>query len=540
MAIVSDFSIDRATGDIRYTGTTANYTVLAFYQWIRDLGDDQLATGDDLFDITDGDIASKSYDTIINLIGTTNIDNTVSQHLYGGSIIEADGTIYDGITFLAPENTPVEIIQNGAKVTNFWGAALNADVANGISHRIMLKVSAAGADIDGRRLLGQCREWNNEYSEFKINGTARGENVIALATKADLNNQTLIATIASIADISNTEGYRSIDVDNSGTPENYYSEWDRGANSINTFYERMKWLTREGSASTLYGLNGELFRGITHEIDVDGQGLTDFSAVEALSWTVGTGQLLAIDDVNAASKMWIQLLTGVAPSNNDTITGVSSTATCLVNITVTERTISKPFVGVSTGSALIGAYGIGIEAADLSANDKLTDLTDTVISPPNNQNGLVSNLLSGDTLIVGPKDTGDEIKYDQLTLTSSITSGDASVQVTISIPTDTPAAGTIRIFDGTNFVKVDYTGWSGDTFTGCTGTPTASISANVFVSYLDIVTSSTSESFGATYATDRQMFCRVRNSAAEIKTFQSAVTFGASGFALSVIRTSDA
>lgn len=543
MAIGDDFSIDRATGNIREVGGSTNYTVLAFYEWLRDLADDQIATGNDLYDITDPDMATKAFETIINLVGSANIDANVAKRLYGGSIIQADGTIYDGIDIIAPAGTYVQCIQNGALVAdNFWTTGINADANAGLSHRFLLKVSNAGTDIDNRRLIFTTREWGQEYDEFVINGTGRGLNVVPLSPKADLNNQTLVATIAAIVDISNTEGYRSIDADNDATPENYYSEWDRGANSINTLYEYAKWLTRRGTTSTLYGLDGDLFRGITHEINVDGQGVTDFIEPEAVSWSNGTGQLLAVDDVNAASKMWIQLLTGVAPSDNDTITGGTSGATCLVNVMVTARDVSPVFLGVSTGSALIGAYGVGVEAADLSNADKLLDLTNTQISPPNNQSGTITNLVSGDSVIVGPKDTGDAIKYDQLSLAAGITGASTSVQVSTSIPSDTPSAGTIRVFDGSNYVRVTYTGWSGDTFTGCncSGLSSASISANVFISYIDTVTASTSESFGATYASDRAMYARVRNATAQIKTFESAVTFGASGFSLPVQRISDA
>jgi hypothetical protein len=100
----------------------------------------------------------------------------------------------------------------------------------------------------------------------------------------------------------------------------------------------MKWLTRRGSTSTIYGLNGELFRGITHEITVDGPSGT-FNAYEAVSWTGGTGQMLAINSTTSPTKMWIQLLTGVAPTDGQEITGGSSSATCDVNVTVTERAI---------------------------------------------------------------------------------------------------------------------------------------------------------------------------------------------------------
>jgi len=77
----------------------------------------------------------------------------------------------------------------------------------------------------------------------------------------------------------------------------------------------MKYISRDGSAATLYGISGELFRGITHELTLSGAySGTAFSAFEAVTWATGTGQMLAINSTTPASatKMWIQLLTGSA------------------------------------------------------------------------------------------------------------------------------------------------------------------------------------------------------------------------------------
>ncbi len=413
MAIVDDFSIT-TSGDIRHFSGTTNYTVIAFHRWLGDLMDDALATGNDLLDITDATASERSTDNIITLKAPYNINDATAQYLYDGSIVQDNGdTIYDGMLVLANTGMYLNIVQNGALATNFWTTGLNADASNGISHRFMLKVRTSAADIDGRRIIGQTREIGFTYSEFKINGTSRGNNVLALTYATDLNNQTAEGTIAGWTSITNTEGYRSIDVDGNGTPENYYSEWnaDKPTRSINDFYERMKWLTRRGTASTIYGLNGELFRGITHEVALTGQGATDWSAMEAVSWSGGTGQMFAVDNVNASTKMWIQLLTGVAPTNTQVITGGTSGATANASGTATERTLSFPFIGASTGSAIIGAYGVGIETNDLTSSDKLFDLTNTQRTPPNNVTFTVSGLVtSEDRVLVAP--LGREFAWD--------------------------------------------------------------------------------------------------------------------------------
>jgi hypothetical protein len=551
MAIGDDFEIQNDK-DIRYTGTVANYTVLELHRWLQGLADDAGAAGDDFMDMTKDTPSDKSFDTIINLVNGFNIDDTAAQHLYGGSIIQSGGdVIYDGIQVLAPAGMRLEVIQNGALVTpNFWTTGLNADSANGISHRFMLKVRTAGADIDGRRLLGTTREWGKTFLEFGINGTSRGVNVMAFTGWADdLNNTTSIGSLTGSPFTSvslTTAGYNGIDVNNDTTDEFYYSEWNRGTASINQFYERMKYLTRRGETTTLFGLAGELFRGITHEITVDTPSATDFSAVEAVSWSGGTGQMLAINDVNAPTKMWIQLRTGVAPTDNQTITGGTSGATCLVNVTVTERTVSAPFCGASTGSSIIGAYGFGIEALDLSASDKVFDLTNTLRQAPNYVTFSVGGIVSGeDYVLVGPA-SGGVLDVDQFTLNGALTGAAVtSVVVNGAIPADTPATGTIRILRANGaYSRHPYSAWASSTFTitshDFSGNNAAN-GANTYISYIDKLAASTSESFTSVYASDRDLFIRVRDGGASpIKTFESTGTLGSAGGSATAVRTSDA
>lgn len=552
MAIGDDFEIQNDK-DIRYTGTTNNYTVLELHRWLQDRADDASAAGDDYMDITRDTPSDKSFDTIINLINGFNIDDTAAQHLYGGSIIQSNGdVIYDGIQVLAPAGMHLEIIQNGALATNFWTTGLNADATNGISHRFILKVRTGAADIDGRRLLGITREWGKTFLEFKINGTARGVNVMAFTGWADdLNNATASGTVATWTTITNTTaGYNGIDVNNDTTDEYYYSEWNKATYTINQFYERMKYLTRRGETATLYGVQGQLFRGITHEITIDG-GTGTWSAFEAVSWSGGTGQMLAVNNTTASSatKMWIQLLTGVVPTDNQTITGGTSGATNLVNVTVTERTVSTPMCGASTGSSIIGAYGFGIEALDLSASDKVFDLTNTLRQAPNYVTFTVGGLVSGeDYVLVAPND-GGAIDLNQFTLNGALTGAAVtSVVVNEAIPADTPATGSIRILRANGaYTRHPYSAYNTGTKTFTItshdfSTNNAANAANTYVSYIDKLAAATSEAFTAVYAgSDRSLYIRVRDGGGTpIKTFETTGTLGAGGGSATAVRTSDA
>ncbi len=566
----TDWTVDRQTGNIRYTGddhggASPSYaTVIQFHRWLQDLADDAssvVASGDEL-DITDENPSSRSTDNIIQLLGLYNIGDTEAEHLYDGSIIQGSGgteVIYDGIVNYGNSDVQIQLIQNGAVLADDWwnynGAGLNADATNGISHRFMVKVRDSGSDIDGRKLIGTTRTFGNTYGEFKINGTSRGNNVLALNDATDLNNTTGSATVATWTTITNeTEGFAQIDIDNDGSTEDYYSEWNKDTYTINQFYERMKYLTRDGTSETLYGLSGELFRGITHEITVDNPSGT-FSDYEAVSWTGGTGQMLAINSTTAPTKMWIQLLTGSAPTDGLTITGGSSSATCDVNVTVTSREslITTPFVGASTGSSLIGSYGLGMETDDVSASDKFFDLTNTQITPPNNVTFTVSGLVSGeDRILVAPWDgssTDNEgnpaIDVDQLSLNTSLSGAtETAVVVTTSIPSDTPSSGDIRVqLDSGKYAEIAYSSWTGSTFT-ITSTDfsgdNATAGNNVWIAYIDELASGTTASFTGVYNSDRKLVVVCRDGGGTpIKQFISSATFGSSDSGITVIRTSD-
>lgn len=572
MAIVlSDWTVTRTTGNIRYIGNdhggaSPSYaTVIQFHRWLQSLADDALAAGDDQLDITNTDPSRRSTDNIITLINGYNITAVEAEHLFDGSIIQgtAGSDIWDGLVNFGNANVQIQLIQDGAVLADDWwnfsGGGLNPNPTAGISHRFMLKTRTAGVDIDGRRLIGTCRKFGFTYSEFGINGTSRGNNVLALADSTDLNNTTLEATVSGWTTIANTlEGYNSIDVNNDGTPEKYYSSWDKASYTINQFYERQKWLTRDGSSSTLYGLSGELFRGITHQIVIGGTRSGTWVQPELVTWTGGQGQLLAVDTVtgSATTLMYIQLLKGVIPSAQ-AITGAGGATG--VSGTVTERTLSKPYCGASTGTAIIGAYGFGIEVADLTANDKVTSLANVVVTPPNYVQNTVGGLVSGeDRVLVGPWDgssydsNGDPAitKNQLLTSVALTTAAPTSIVVSTAIPSDTPAAGYLRLTDNDGFERrIHYTSWTASTFTVDAGdrnfTGVAANSGNsLYIAYIDTLATGTSATFTSVQSGTRQLVVIVRDGGTAgdnfgIKQFISAWSQTSSPQTITAIRTSD-
>lgn len=558
MAIGDDFAV-AANGNITHVSGSTTYTVLELHRWLQDLADDAAATGNDFIDITSVTPSERSTDNIITLNSPFNIDDDASEYFYDGSISQAGGdTLYSGLVVVGSlaSSTTLKIVQNNTfydqQASPFWGTGLNEDAAANILLRILVKTRDAGADVDGKRARVQARTYGDTYAEFSLT-MGLGNSTAAIFTNSDLNNQTAQGTVAAWT-INNTEGYQAIDVDNDQTDEYYYSKWDRvtSPDGINDVYEWAKNITRDNTSDTIHTMNGELFRGITHEWDYDNEASGPYQEDETLSWgtgaTAGTGILLALYDNVSVGTLWIQLLTGVPPTDGLSVTGGTSNCTSDVNGAVTARTLSPCFLGTSTGTTIIGAFGLGVEPTDLSTTDKLFDLTNTQKSPPNYQTFTVGGLVSTeDRVLVGPKDTGNDFDFDQLSLQTTLdTASETAVVVTTAIPSDTPSSGTIRIeLDTGIYRRQAYTSWTGSTFTIASSDyldpNDATAGNNVMISYIDELADETSEGFTGIYSTDRSLWVRVRDggAASPIKTFETAATFGAGGGSVTAIRTSD-
>ena len=559
--VAADWTVTRSTKVIDYigdahAGAAPTYaTGIEFHRQIQDWADDPVDGGDDEIAIIDETPTDRAgADTNIVMLNGYTVTATGLEHLYDCSITQTAGAdIYDGIQCFG-NSTSIQLIQDGARLTNdFWNEpkmiAAVSDAASSTSHRFLVQTRSAGTDIDGRRILGTQRVLGTTYTEFFIGGgTNRGNNTLALTANPDGNNQTIAGTIAGWTSIVNdNEGYTDIDADGSGNPQYFYSNWELGTQSINDLYERGKWIQREGSTETIYGLNGDLFRGITHEITVDTPTGTMVEP-ELLTFTNGEAQLLAIDSTTVGTKIWIQMLKGTPPADGDVLTGAGG-GTVTVNVTVTNITVPSTFIGTSTGSAINpGAYGVGIGADDLTVSDLMVDLTGTNRQPPNNVQFAVSNLVSGDRVLVGPE-SGGVLQLAQDTLNGALTSATTTaVVMTTAIPSDTPSSGTIRIEnDEGRYVRIPYSSYTGSTYTipsydfsGTGANDSCASGNNVFISYIDIETATTSETFTSVYNTDRALFIRVRNSTIPIKTFESTGTLGSSGGSATTGRIADA
>lgn len=569
----------RTDKSIRYIGgahgtATANYiSVYELHRWLQDLADDASSSNDDYLDITIPNPSDKKFTTIIELLNTTKLDDAyttpASEYIYGGSIIQTvsgQEEIYDGVSVVANRGVVVNVIQNNAVLSNkFWNntpngetfAGINPDPSNGVAMRFMVKVKSAGSLIDNGALLFTTREWGKTFSEFRIPSTGRGVNVVPLTYADDLNNTTASGTVATWSTIANlTAGWNAIDVNQDSANEYYYSKWNRDTYTINQFYERMKYATRNGETTTLYNIPGEMFRGITHAIDIGTPSGGTFAEGGAtnLSWgsgaTAGTAKILAND--TTSHVLYVQLLTGVVPGNAVTVTQGAVTATTAGSNAVVEKPVSAPFCGASTGSSLVGAYGFTLEYADLAVNDKITALDGTTRQPPNNVTFTVNGVQSGWYVMVAPYDAGN-IDYNQLTLNGTLTGAAVtSVVVNEAIPANTPSSGTIRIkrADG-SYTRHPYsavnTGTKTFTITSHNfSTNNATTGTDVFISYIDQAAPGTSISFNTVQSSTQTLYVEARfggtgpNYTDSIKPAKTSGVLGSTGGSATISSVSDA
>ncbi len=642
MAIGDDFSIDNLK-NIRHVSGATNYTVLEMHRWLGDLADDPEATDTDILDITVLTPSERSTDLIIELINGFNMDDDAIKYLYDGSILQnsgdSDEVLYAGLEIvgnLFDSDTQLQVIQDGALYDGdapFWGIDYNADAANNILARFLVKVTEWGIDLDSKKILVTARQRSSTFAEFSVT-MGLGVSVAAIFANEDINDTTEDSDVADLTGMAVVEGYQLVDLNNGAGTRPYYQKWDKAANSINDLVEWAKWTTRQGTAQTLHGIDGELFRGVTHEIDYDSEtsgpfveneligwgatfdylGLSDsdspFTLGEYLEFSVsgargrlvgytqgaglagsmvimvdagtvvdsdaitgitsgatatidgapvlpsnggGYGILLALDDQGTTGTLWLQLVAGSAPADLQTLYGDTSGCEAFVAGAPTPRTLSPSFIGVSTGTAIIGGYGIVLDPGATDA-DKFFDLTNAPQQPPNNVTFDVEGLDSDDDyVLVGPKAGGDDFLYTQLTLDSDLIGGaETLVKITefgedSDIPTDTAATGTLRItLDDGRHRRVPFTSWDSDGFvigsTDFTGINAASEGNGVMISYIDVLADAATESFTVVYSgTDRSLWVRVRDGASTpIKTYESPATLGTAGGGVTASRITDA
>jgi hypothetical protein len=645
MAIQDDFTID-AAGNIRADTPGATHTVLALHRWLQDLADNPSTAGgaDDVLDITSPTPSERSTDEIIKLVNGYNIDDAAAEWFYGGSILQGvdeTETLYSGVRILGSvvdTATQIQVVQDGILYdtdTPFWGDQVSPFNGGGsVLSRFLVKSREFGCDIDNKNVLVQIRNYEDSYAFFPVT-LSQGEAVAAVSSVNDPQNGTAFAVVTAYVHVTNTPGYQLIDIGDGNGDQPYYSNWtfgvDTSADQLKGVWEWVKELTKTGTAKTIHGLDGELFRGITHSYTYDNLGGA-FTEDELVVWGTGityktlaggtftegnyirfgtggnagkilfddgvdrmvvqledvTGDITPVDSeamqeyaigtgataVSAAvdtgtpitfptdeggsgillanntvdTEHHVQLITGAAPVEDLEVYGITSAQTLDVDATITPRTVTPVFLGSYVGT-LIGGFGVGIFEDDLTSSDTVIDLDDDTNTPPNNVTWTLSSVVSGDRCLVGPKDTGDAFKFDQMTLTTALDAASETALVVNAMPANTPQVGQLRVeLDDGRYRRIGYTSHTGVTFTIADESwldPNDAIGGDVkgvMCGYIDDAASGVTIAFTTIYTSgplDLRVRVREGTSVDPIKTYEGNSQLTSTGGGAAASRISD-
>lgn len=640
MAIGDDFSLN-VGGDVRHVANANHYTVLELHRWLQDLADNSdSASGGDITDITSVTPSRRDTDNIIALLGTYNVDDDAAEYFYDGSITQgsaATETRYSSVRILGSvidTATQVQVVQDKALYDGdapFWGDQVSPYNGGGTTLcEFMVKSKEWGCEIDQGQIIVQIRNLEDSYAFFNVT-LGDGISVAAVSSVDDPQNDHDHAAISAYVHVTNVEGYQVIDIGDGNGDQPYYSKWTYGADTsgdqLKAVWEWGKDITRTGTGSTIHGLDGELFKGITHSYGYDGlsgsftedetvvwgtivtygtlvggtftpgnyirfgtsgavgrvmrdNGTTElFIALEDISKTIvttevmteyemgegngatgvtaavngaaghndkegGSGLLLAND--TGGTEHHIMQQTGSAPVDNVVIWGLTSGADCDVAGAITSQTVTPVFLGSYVGT-LIGGFGIGVDASDLTASDTVTDLDGDVNTPPNNVTWTLGGVISGDRCLVGPKDVGDDFEFDQMALNVDLNAASETSLVVVSIPANTPQTGTLRVtLDDGRIRRIAYTAHNGTTTFTITDESwldpnDATGAAPVMCSYIDDASSGVTIDYTTIYTSGPQdLRVRVRDGGASpIKTYEGNSQLLATGGGATASRITD-
>lgn len=499
-AFLAQFSIT-AGGDIRFDTGTDTFHVWWLHRALQKKVWDFAISGNDNINLAKPNPStSEALGTIITLQDHTtnysvryNIDDTVAESLYGGSVEQENASAqterYAGLIVLGSVNlgtTQLQIIQDAAiydGAAPFWGTGINDGGDANTIMRIVVKTIVAGVAVDGGRVVVKATEFGDTYAVWETT-LGLGESVAAITTTADPNNQTAIATVQAYTGFASVgatiEGYDLHDVDNLGA-DPFLGSLSfaalTGNQTKDALYEVVKAYLARGETETWFGIDADLYTARLYQLVVaTGAGGLSWSQNETVTWTGGgEGIFLGADDLNEnnTTRIVIHINKGVPPVNTDVIVGSTSTAQNTVSSNQ-KLASNMNYIGVYTGSNWIGAEGIGFLASELIFGDSVTALDGQTPQVPQNVT-ITVDVTVGDTgddphVFLAKKDGGLEAPdYTTMLLAAGNNSTDPDIVMQAAIAADTPQDGYVGVLDTTGgataYKFYHYQSWTGSTFT---------------------------------------------------------------------------
>ena len=359
MALVAADWTVATNGDIRYTGAAhgavgASYaTVIEFHRWLQDLADDAAASGDDLLDITDLTPSGRDTDNIINLLGTYNIDQTAAEHLYDGTIKQSGGDdVWDGIVNYGTEGIDIQLIQNGAIVTNdFWNYTPSGNKTDSTA-------TVSGVNASGQNSLNVSDGTQFSVGDYIMIGTVLDEKYLIHSINTNelvLSSNLITATTGGEVVYIAKSGLNRDLVQ--GISHRFMIKTRTAGTDIDN--KRILGITREfGKSYAEFNINatadGNNVLALVNS--TDGNNATVFDTVD--TWDTITNakndSTTTVDGINAQSSTTLNVVSGAAFSVGDFITiGTLTPEYQVTAITVNALTITPGLETATTGGETV-------------------------------------------------------------------------------------------------------------------------------------------------------------------------------------------
>ena len=477
MPIAADFSIS-ATGDIRHVSGTTVYSVLDLHQWLQDLADDAAYTGNDLLDIL--------------APNPSKLDGP------------RDAAVASRLNLLTSGAVAFNIDDDAAKYINFGS----------------IKQSSANVQYSGLKTIGGIVAASPVYV------VQSGSKLTSFWSNGHIQILVKVKTGGSLIDSGNVtafsrkwgQTYSHFDVNLSAGGET--------SAALSTALDSAILLT-EGQAALLSSKVTVTFGDTTQDLG-NGNGSKLYKGTIALSGGCTLQE----------AYQYLQYLT--RESSSATLNSIPGWRYRVLNSAYTEIP-SAPF-GTFAGGTFFVAQGwwlTGVLVAE-STKYQLIAHDGTTQVPPTFATISVGNLVSGDRVLVARDDGTGNILKDEYTPVAA-SSGATSIQVVESIKADTPASGVIRI-KGKRYTYASYTAGT-KTFNTLSPSLVENIVAgdDVFVPYIDVATTTTSESASFTYSSNFNCRVDVRNGSgvSPIIPFTTTISVTSAGASVNASRNSD-
>lgn len=535
MPVSSDFSLDYTNRRLYHSSGTARYTVNELYSWLMDLFDDAAQMDNPV-------AASAQTPTEYSLINGWFMDDESFGYLYGGSIQTIGwnaGSYTDGIyrlTFQSGGYTNAvsgdigKVVTDGTRtgvllaynntLRKWWVRRVSGTAWSG---SVTITGGTGAGTITGSPATGE-DVWGNFYNlgTLKAGSVIYIEQANALVASppgytdgamdvlvrvrengTDIDSRKVTFFARNLGDVyssftaqASATGGRNPVVVETSTDLNDDSGTSSDGGITLTFGSTNKDIG-DGAGLQPYGLV------------IDGNGLTTLQVYRALKYLTRRQSTVNMDGVQGRFYRWL----------NSAYAEVKN----------------SPF-GFYAGGKFFGARGVWLENISDPNNIELIDSNGVTRSPPVSFTVTVTNVLSGDRVLVARDDGAGGIRYDQFTL-SGAHSGGTTITVNESIAADIPSAGVIRVGD----TRYTYTARNPSTkqFTGVSPT-VGSHPANspAYVPLIDDVASGTTiASPSMQHVANFGVLARVRKKG--IIPFEIPATVTSAGASISAIRTTD-